>query len=89
MKPIGTKVLLELKHPEDQKKIGDLILTLNAKKQVPVQGRVLATGNGQKNNPMYVKPGDLVRFHLNVGTYIKYEGKDCMILDIRQIIAVL
>ena len=64
-----------------------------ASKEKPMQGKVLAVGKGSlvdgKRVPVDVKAGETVVFAKYSGTEVKYEGKKLLILNERDILAVV
>ena len=63
-------------------------------KEKPQEGRVVATGPGRiddKGNrvPLDVAEGDVVIFSKYGGTEVKYDGEDYLLLNARDILAVV
>ena len=58
IKPLADRVLIEPAAAEE-KTIGGIIIPDTAKEK-PLQGKVVATGNGTKDEEMVVKEGDTV-----------------------------
>jgi chaperonin GroES len=63
-------------------------------KEKPQEGKVLATGPGRiddngKRVPLDVSEGDVVIFSKYGGTEVKYDGKDLLLLNARDILAVV
>ena len=64
-------------------------------KEKPQEGKVVATGpgrfdeDGEKRIPMDVKEGDIVVFSKYGGTELKYDGKEYLLLNARDILAVV
>lgn len=82
-KPLGGRVLVE---PMEQDEItaGGIILPETAKEK-PQEGKVLATGPGERDEDgkriaMDVKVGDKVLFAKYSGTEVKMNGKKLLIL---------
>ena len=67
IKPLADRVLIEPAAAEE-KTIGGIIIPDTAKEK-PLQGKVVATGNGTKDEEMVVKEGD-------TGIYGKYGGTE-------------
>ena len=65
IKPLADRVLVK-PAPAEEKTIGGIIIPDTAKEK-PLQGEVIATGNGTKDEEMVVKTGDTV-------LYGKYSG---------------
>jgi len=87
IKPLGTRVLLEPSITEEKTVSGIIIPDSAREKQQ--SGTVLATGAGSKENPMEVKVGDKVLYGKFTGTEVQYEGKDFLILDQSDILAIV
>ena len=92
IKPLYDKVLVERLQAEE-KTAGGIVLPDTAKEK-PTEGRVVATGGGRvadDGNAVEptVKVGDRVLFGSYAGTDIKEEGKEYLILDESEILAVV
>jgi len=92
IKPLNDRVLLE-RIESSSTTAGGIVLPDSAKEK-PTQGRVLATGNGRQNDkgervPLSVQVGDRVLFSSYAGTTLKEEGKEYLILDESEILAVV
>ncbi len=82
-KPLHDRVLVKRTEEED-KTSGGIIIPDTAKEK-PIQGEVLAVGNGIKDESgkvaaLDVKPGDMILFGKWSGTEIKVEGQDLLIM---------
>ncbi len=87
IKPLADRVLIEPKAAEE-KTAGGLIIPDTAKEK-PLEGVVIAVGNGTKDTTMEVKVGDNVLYGKYAGTEITYEGKEYMIMRQSDILAIL
>ena len=92
IKPLYDKVLVERLEAE-AKTAGGIVLPDTAKEK-PTEGRVVAAGAGRMaddgtNVPLSVSVGDRILFGSYSGTDIKSEGKDYLILDEGEILAVV
>ena len=87
LKPLGTRVLIE-PTIASQKTAGGIIIPDSAKEK-PQQGKVVAAGKGNAENPMEVKVGDIVMYGKYSGTELSHEGKDYIIIDQKEILAVI
>ena len=92
LKPLGDKVVVEVRDAEDKTASG-IFLPDSAKKK-PQEGTVIATGSGRmldngERNKLTVKVGDKVLFSKYGGNEVALDGKDYTILDEDQIYAVL
>jgi chaperonin GroES len=92
IKPLNDKVLIE--RLEAQEKTAGGILLPDSAKEKPTEGRIVAAGDGRfsdegKRVPLTVKPGDRVLFSAYAGTQIKDGGKEYLILDESEVLAVV
>ncbi|HBX75423.1 MAG: co-chaperone GroES [Acidaminococcaceae bacterium] len=92
LRPLGANVVVKADAVEEKTKSG-IFIPDTASKEKPMQGVVLAVGNGAivegKRFPVDVKVGDSVIFAKYCGTQIKYEGEELLILAERDILAVV
>ena len=82
-RPLYDRVLVERLESEE-KTAGGIIIPDTAKEK-PMQGLVIAVGNGTKSEkgdivPLQVKAGDKILFGKWSGTEIKLEGKDYLVM---------
>jgi len=92
LKPLNDKVLIERLEAVD-KTSGGILLPDSAKGK-PTEGRIVAAGDGRWNDegkrvPLSVKAGDRVLFSAYAGTQVKEGGKEYLILDESEVLAVL
>jgi len=87
MKPLGTRVLIEPLKAEERTQGG--IIIPDSAKEKPQSGKVIAVGQGTKDEPMEVKVGDVVLYGKYAGTEISYESKDYLIMSQSDILAVV
>lgn len=92
IQPLGDRVLVEVKKPEEKTKSG-LVLPETAKER-PQKGKVIAVGKGRvaddgKAIPVEVKVGDTVLYKKYSGSEVKIEENDCLLLDSDDIIAII
>jgi chaperonin GroES len=92
VRPLHDKILVKRTEAEG-KTPGGLIIPDNAKEK-PVEGLVIAVGNGTRNSdgvliPLDVKANDRVLFSKYSGTEVKNVGDDYVILREDDILAVL
>ena len=78
IKPLGDRVLVEPAPAEERTTSG--IIIPDTAKEKPQRGRVIAAGQGKKDEPMTVKAGDSVLYGKYSGTEMKLDGKDYIIL---------
>ena len=87
IKPLADRVLIEPASAEE-KTIGGIIIPDTAKEK-PLQGKVLAVGNGTKDEEMVVKEGDTVLYGKYAGTELEFEGKKYLVMRQSDILAIL
>ena len=87
LKPLADRVLVEAAQAEE-KTAGGIIIPDTAKEK-PQRGKVIAVGNGKKDEPLTVKVGDSVLYGKYSGTEITIEGKEYLIMRESDIFAVL
>lgn len=92
LKPLVDHVIVEAVVVEEKTASG-IFLPDTAVKERPQQGKVLAVGAGKYDHGVFVKPsvkvGDEVIFAKYNGTPIKHEGKEYLILNERDLFAVI
>lgn len=77
-KPLADRVLVE-PAPAEEKTASGIIIPDTAKEK-PLKGKVVAAGEGKKDEPMTVKEGDEIIYGQYSGTEIKLDGKDYLIM---------
>ena len=87
VKPLGDKVVIKKLQAEETTKSG-IVLTSSAQEK-PQMAEVLAVGPGSEGVKMEVNVGDKVIFSKYAGTEVKYNGEEVMILDQRDILAIV
>ncbi len=92
IKPLEDRVLVEPLEAETTTASG-LVIPDTAKEK-PQEGKVVATGPGRvddsgKRIPMDVAVDDVVIFSKYGGTEVKYDGKEYLLLNARDILAVV
>lgn len=87
IRPLADRVLIEPAAAEE-KTIGGIIIPDTAKEK-PLQGKVLAVGNGTKDEEMVVKEGDTVLYGKYAGTELKFEGNKYLVMRQSDILAIL
>jgi chaperonin GroES len=87
VKPLADRVLIEPAEAE-QKTAGGIYIPDTAKEK-PQRGKVVAVGNGKKDEPITVKVGDTVLYGKYSGTEIQIEGKDYLIMRESDIYAII
>ncbi|MCC6182386.1 MAG: co-chaperone GroES [Bacteroidia bacterium] len=87
VKPLADRVLVE-PAPAETKTAGGLIIPDTAKEK-PMKGKVIAVGNGKKDEPMTVKVGDTVLYGKYSGTELQLDGKELLIMRESDIYAII
>lgn len=87
IKPLSDRVLIEQSAAE-QVTIGGIIIPDSAKEK-PLQGKVIATGNGTKDEEMIVKVGDTVLYGKYSGTELEFEGEKYLMMRQSDIMAII
>jgi chaperonin GroES len=87
LKPLQDRVLVEAA-PAESKTAGGIIIPDTAKEK-PQKGKVIAVGNGKKDEPLTVKAGDTVLYGKYSGTEINVDGKEYLIMRESDIYAIL
>lgn len=92
VKPLADRILIKPLAAEEKTASG--IVLPDTAKEKPQQGEVLAVGsgklleNGQKV-ALEVKVGDKVIYSKYAGNEIKIDGQECMILNERDVLAIV
>ncbi|MCA0430557.1 MAG: co-chaperone GroES [Bacteroidetes bacterium] len=87
VKPLADRVLVE-SAPAETKTAGGIIIPDTAKEK-PMRGKIVAVGNGKKDEPLTVKVGDTVLYGKYAGTEISIDGKDYLIMKESDIYAII
>ena len=84
---MGDRVLIEPTAAEEVT-MGGIIIPDSAKEK-PLKGKVLAVGNGTKDEPMQLKAGDTVLYGKYAGTEIEFEGIKYLMMRQNDVLAVI
>ena len=92
IKPLEDRVLVQPLEAETTTASG-LVIPDTAKEK-PQEGKLIAAGPGRVDDkgtrvPMDVKEGDVVIFSKYGGTEVRYDGQDYLLLNARDILAVV
>ena len=87
IKPLADRVLI-LPAAAEEKTIGGIIIPDTAKEK-PLQGKVVAVGNGTKDEEMLIAVGDQVLYGKYAGTEIEFEGEKYLIMRQSDVLAIL
>lgn len=86
IQPLADRVLVKPAPAEE--KIGGIIIPDTAKEK-PLQGEVVAVGNGTKDEEMVLKAGDTVLYGKYSGTELEHEGEKYLVMRQSDVLAVL
>ena len=87
IKPLADRVLI-LPQPAEEKTNGGIIIPDTAKEK-PLQGKVVAVGNGTKDEAMEIAVGDQVLYGKYSGTEVELEGVKYLIMRQSDVLAIL
>ena len=86
IKPLADRVLVLPAQAEE--KVGSIIIPDKAKEK-PQRGKVVAVGNGTKDEEMVLKVGDEVLYGKYAGTELENEGEKYLIMRQSDVLAVV
>ena len=91
-RPLHDRVLLR-RVEQEEKTAGGIIIPDTAKEK-PMEGEIIAVGEGARNEdgklfPLDVRPGDRVLFGKWSGTEVKIDGEDLLIMKESDIMGVI
>ena len=92
IRPLGDRILVQRIKEEDKTKGG--IIIPDTAKEKPIEGEVIAVGNGKiledgKVRPLDIKAGDRVLFSKYAGTEIKIDGTEHLMMREEDILGVI
>ena len=87
IKPLADRVLIQ-PTPAEEVTMSGIIIPDSAKEK-PLKGKVLAVGNGTKDEEMVLKEGDQVLYGKYAGTEIEFEGEKYLIMRQSDVLAVI
>ena len=87
IKPLGARVVIKMVEAEERTASG-IVLPGQAKEQ-PQTAEVVAVGPGTEDEKMELKAGDKVVFAKFAGTEIKYMGAEYIIINQKDILAIV
>ena len=87
IRPLADRVLI-LPAPAEEKTIGGIIIPDTAKEK-PLQGEIIATGQGTKDEEMTLKVGDTVLYGKYTGSEVEFEGVKYLMMRQSDVLAVL
>ena len=86
IKPLADRVLIEPTAAETRTSGG--IIIPDTAKEKPLQGTIVAVGNGTKDEEMILKPGDQVLYGKYAGTELDHEGTKYLIMRQSDVVAI-
>lgn len=86
IKPLSDRVLV--KPADAEEKIGGIIIPDTAKEK-PLKGKVVAVGNGTKDEEMILKSGDVVLYGKYAGNELELDGEKFLIMRQSDVLAIL
>ena len=86
IKPLADRVLVAPAPAEE--KVGGIIIPDTAKEK-PLHGKVVAVGNGTKDEEMVLKEGDEVLYGKYSGTELEFDGDTYLIMRQSDVLAVV
>jgi chaperonin GroES len=92
IRPLQDRIIVK-RVAEEEKTKGGIIIPDTAKEK-PLEGKVIAVGNGRvledgKIRPLDVKAGDRVLFGKYAGTEVKIDGEDHLILKEDDVVGIV
>lgn len=87
IKPLADRVLIK-PAPAEEKTVGGIIIPDTAKEK-PLQGSVIAVGNGTKDEEIVLKAGDTVLYGKYSGTEVELDGEKYLIMRQSDVLAIL
>ena len=86
IKPLADRVLVLPTAAEE--KVGGIIIPDTAKEK-PLRGRIVAAGNGTKDEQMVLKEGDEVLYGKYAGTELERDGTKYLIMRQSDVLAII
>ncbi|MDD7100413.1 MAG: co-chaperone GroES [Bacteroidaceae bacterium] len=87
LKPLADRVLISPAAAEE-KTVGGIIIP-DTVKEKPLQGSVIAVGEGKSDEKMVLKEGDQVLYGKYAGTEVEFEGEKYLIMRQSDVVAVI
>ncbi len=86
IKPLADRVLVL--PAEAEEKVGGIIIPDTAKEK-PQRGKVVAVGQGTKDEQMILKEGDVVLYGKYAGTELENEGEEYLMMRQSDVLAIV
>ena len=92
IRPLQDRLIIKRVEEENKTKGG--IIIPDSAKEKPLEGKVIAVGNGKiledgKVRPMDIKSGDRILFSKYAGTEVKIDGEEHLILREEDVLGVI
>ena len=87
LKPLADRVLIRPTAAEEVTAAG--IIIPDSAKEKPLRGKVIAVGNGTKDEEMILKADDEVFYGKYAGTELELEGEKYIIMSQSEVLAVI
>jgi chaperonin GroES len=92
LKPLGDRIVVKAA-PHEEKTKGGLVLP-DTVKEKPIEGIVVAVGEGKLNDegkrtPMDLKVDDRIIYSKYSGTEVKLDGEEFLVISERDVLAVI
>ena len=87
LKPLADRVLISPAAAEE-KTVGGIIIP-DTVKEKPLQGSVIAVGEGKSDEKMVLKEGDQVLYGKYAETEVEFEGEKYLIMRQSDVVAVI
>jgi chaperonin GroES len=92
IRPLHDRLIVKRLEEEDKTKGG--IIIPDTAKEKPIEGKVIAAGEGRLNKdgkkiPMEVKTGDRILFAKYAGTEVKMDGEEYLMMKEDDVLAVI
>ncbi len=87
IRPLADRVLIEPTAAEEVTMSG--IIIPDSAKEKPLKGKIIAVGNGTKDEPMVLKEGDVVLYGKYSGSEIEFEGTKYLMMRQGDVLAVV
>lgn len=87
MKVINNSILVE--EDKSEKKLGGGLVVPKDNTKSFTEGKVIAVGDGTKDEPMKVAVGDKILYGKHAGAEVTIEGKDYRVIEQKFVLAIL
>ncbi len=87
IKPLADRVVI-LPAPAEEVTVSGIIIP-DAAKEKPLKGKVMAAGDGTKDEKMELKEGDEVLYGKYAGTEVEFDGEKYLIMRQSDVLAVI